>query len=183
MIKDKMMAMQSTNISAKRKPHPNAYDWNGWTRPEHICKVCGNKVERAVTVFGERKGDVAVYCRLHVPRIYRESTVDSAKNPFENFTLQHVRDENGNKVTVNSIKELRAAEKRYNFALAVASDDGGKADAPPQHESWAGNIAHKYEKKFNRDPEAYKSPKAAEGVSAGMAKSADDTLANRPNPV
>jgi hypothetical protein len=51
---------------------------------------------------------------------------------------------------------------------------------PPQHAPWAGRIDHDYEKKFNRDPAAYAKVDAS---VAGVAKSADDTLANRPNPI
>lgn len=115
---------------------------------------------------------------MHRPR----QIIDDAKNPFQNFTLDHVRDERGQKITVNSLSELRAAEKRHNFCLAVASDDGGRADKPPQHEPWAGDIAHKYEKKWNRNPEAYK-PENVTGVSAGIAQDQSGTLVDRPNPV
>lgn len=171
-----------TMTSRNRTSHPCAYDWSGWTRPVDKCCMCGVEVTKGTTIFDD-DGTSTVYCHLHIPRAHLIGSVDSCKNVFDNFTLQHVKDESGKKVTVNSLKELRAAEKKYNFALAVASDDGGKADTPPQHEKWAGDIAHDYERKWQRDPAAYKSPSATEGVSAGPVSSAKDTLVSHPNPV
>lgn len=168
--------------STIRKPHPHAFDWSQWSRTSDRCSVCDVAVTKGTTIF-DKDGTSTVYCRLHIPRAHLIGSVDKAKNVFANFTLDHVKDENGNKVTVNSLKELRQAEKRYNFALAVASDDGGTAANPPQHESWAGNIAHKYKRKFNADPSAYTSEQAKEGVSAGLAASPKETLVDHPNPV
>jgi hypothetical protein len=117
------------------------------------------------------------YCKPHDPASRRALT--AARNSFENFTLEHVKDERGQKVTVNSLAELRAAEKKYNFALAVATDDDGRADKPPQHENWAGNIMHGHKPVWNRDPAAYANPG---GVSTGVAADPKrDTLIERPN--
>lgn len=144
-----------------------------------ICSKCGHEDVRGRVIFTST-GTVE-YCRIHVPRAFNTNP-DTSKNPFSNFTLDNVRDEQGKKVTVNSIAELRAAEKRYNFALAVATDDGAKADKPPQHEPWAGNIAHNYKKKWNRNPDAYR-PENVTGVSAGVVKSSADTLVDHPRPL
>jgi hypothetical protein len=64
---------------------------------------------------------------------------------------------------VNSESELRAAEKKYRFVHAAS---WGMADAAPQHDADAGNIARDYRKKFNCDPAAYH-PENVTGVSAG----------------
>lgn len=162
-------------------------DWmDGYRRGDvtgtETCQVCGIDTMRPKIIL-DPDGGRAVYCKRCTPRVHRMGSVDVAKNSFANFTLDHVRDEFGKKVTVQSIAELRAAEKRYNFALAVAADDGGGAAAPPQHESWAGDISHDYQRKFNRDPKAYKSSAATAGVSAGIAASPKDTLVDHPNPV
>jgi hypothetical protein len=72
-----------------------------------------------------------------------------AHNPFENLTLQHVRDDHGKPVKVNSERELRAAEKKYGFvhhASHSLTQDG--LDTPPQHESWAGDVRHDYKWKW-----------------------------------
>jgi putative FmdB family regulatory protein len=103
-----------------------------------------------------------------------------AHNPYENLTLAHIRDERGKPVKVNSEAELHAAEKRHNFIHAAS---WGMADKPPQHDADAGNIARNYKKKFNRDPAAYTRPDAKNGVSAGVAANASETLAYHPNPV
>ena len=147
-----------------------------------ICSKCPparNRHARGISYL--RDGEFIDYCCVHDPANRR--ALVAARNAFDNFTLDHVRDERGRKVTVNSIAELRAAEKRYNFALAVATDDDGKADAPPQHDKDAGNITKNYERKWARDPAAYNRPEASKGVSVGVARDADETLASRPNPV
>jgi putative FmdB family regulatory protein len=66
--------------------------------------------------------------------------------PYNNLTLQHVRDEDGKPITVHSLKELRAAELKYGFVHAVTEDDA--IDLPPQNETWAGDIRHDYRWKW-----------------------------------
>jgi hypothetical protein len=140
------------------------------------CCKCGHEGPRGVVVFTP-SGDSREYCKVCRPSQH----VNKAQNIWDNFTCQHMRDEKGKPIKVNSLKELREAEKRTNSVLAIMSDND--VSQPPQHEPDAGNIARKYKKKFNRDPAAYTAPKAKEGVSAGIARSAGDTLAYRPNPV
>jgi len=101
-------------------------------------------------------------------------------NPYDGLTLQHVRGEDGKPITVNSERELHAAENRYGF---VHNASWGMEKEPPQHEKWGGDLTHGYKKKFNRDPAAYKSEAARKGVSTGIAANAGETLANRSNPV
>lgn len=162
-------------------------DWmDGYRRGQlpgpEVCRVCGVETMRPKIIM-DGTGR-AVFCRLHIPSVHLIGAgVEAKQSRFSSFTLDHVRDEHGQKVTVNSLSELRAAEKRYNFALAVAADDGGAATTPPQHEPWAGDITYHHKKRFNRDPEAYRSEAARQGVTAGIAKSAKDTLADHPNPV
>jgi len=144
------------------------------------CSNCGTEVSFGTITFDADGTPSRQYCRPCRPT----QNLTPAKNAFENMTLYHVRDEHGQKVKVNSITELRAAEKKYNFALAVATDDGGSAAAPPQHESTAGMLARDRAPKFNRNPAAYSAAEVAKAATAsGVAKSADDTLANYPNPV
>lgn len=124
-----------------------------------------------------RDGEFIEYCRVHDPASQR--ALVAARNAFEGFTVQHVHDENRKPIKVNSLAELRAAEKKYNFALAVATDDEGKADTPPQHEKWAGDISHGKPRVWNRDPSAYADHT---GVSTGLAADPKrDTLLDLPN--
>ena len=141
-----------------------------------ICSICGREEARGVVVFGS-DGKTAEYCKFHEPRAFR----DKAKDIWaDGFTLQHVRGDDGKPVTVHSTKELREVEKKHNVALAIMSDND--VSKPPVHEPWAGNIAHKYKKKFNRDPDAYR-PENVTGVSAGVVKSSADTLVDHPRPL
>jgi hypothetical protein len=138
------------------------------------CLKCGRDEARGVVVFNG-DGTTREYCNVHRP----SRNITPALNPFQNFTLDHVRNERNEKVTVNSLSELRAAEKKFNFALAVASDNDGCADKPPQHCDWAGDISHGKKRVWNRDPAAYVKPS---GVSVGNAADPKrDTLIERPN--
>lgn len=142
--------------------------------------MCNNEVTRGTIIF-DKNGTSTVYCRLHIPRAHLIGSVDKCKNIWEGFVCQHMLDENHKPITVNSLKELREAEKRTNSVLAIMADDD--ISKPPAHEPDAGNIARKYRKKFNRDPAAYTSPSASAGVSAGPVSSAKETLVDHPNPV
>ena len=86
-----------------------------------------------------------------------------ASNPYENLTLQHVRDEQGKPVTVNSLAELRKAEKEHGFVHAQSNAANDIPVEPPQHEKWAGDIRHDYEWKWT-PPEQRND---MTGVSAG----------------
>jgi hypothetical protein len=140
---------------------------------------CGYVGPQGVVVFTSTGS--AEYCKLHNPRAFR----DTAKDIFAGgMTLEHTRflGEDGRPVdnkplVVNSLQELRAAEKRHNFALACMSDSD--ISQPPQHDRGAGDITRGYKRKWNRDPDAYK-PENITGVSSGTAQSAGDTLADHP---
>ena len=92
---------------------------------------------------------------------------------FENFTVQNVRDKRtGKPIVVNSLKELRAAEKEHGFALAIASDND--INEAPQNESWAGDVTHDYNWKWTKDP---KKRSDRVGVGVGVMKSPKEALA------
>lgn len=55
----------------------------------------------------------------------------SCRNAFD-LTLDHVSDEFGHKLHVNSIRELSAAEKRLGFQHVVLNQDRQNWDDPPQ---------------------------------------------------
>jgi len=141
------------------------------------CSKCpkGRNVHpRGVSYF--RDGEFVEFCKPHDPANNR--ALVAARDVFEGgFELQ-VNDERGQRVKVNSLAELRAAEKRHNIAVAVFTDEGGKADKPPVHEKWAGDITHGKPRIWNRDPAAYAKPG---GVSTGTAADPHkDTLVDRP---
>lgn len=100
-------------------------------------------------------------------------------NPYDGLVLQHIRDEHGKPVKVNSERELHAAESKYGF---VHNASWGTEKEPPQHEATAGDITRNYKWKWAKDPEERKR-RAAQGVSTGVAANADETLAYHPNPV
>jgi len=158
---------------------------------DQICLDCGARYEllvigperpfacpRCGSQSSERLPSVCSF-GIRVPRFgsYR----GDCSNPFENFTLHHVRDENGKKVKVNSLAELRAAEKKYNFSLAAVSEDGSNIDDAPQHEKWAGDIAHGYSWGWARDPGDRERAMASDvvKVDVGIAASKQETLAGR----
>jgi putative FmdB family regulatory protein len=154
------------------------------------CRDCGSTFEIVVLSFTAPRpcpecGSEDTEQLISVPHFQMaprkfEIKRGQAQNPFADLTLQHIRGEDGRPIKVNSERELRAAEKRYGFTHAAS---WGLEKEPPQHEPWAGDIAHNYRRKFNRDPAAYKSAEAKKGVSTGVARTATDTLAYHPNPV
>lgn len=107
-------------------------------------------------------------------------------NPYENLTLQHVRDENNEPIKVNSRRELEAAEKKYGFVHALSHAlTEEHLDTPPQHEPWAGDIvaASGYEWKWARDPKEREKILASDKVvklDVGIAASREETLGARP---
>jgi len=102
-------------------------------------------------------------------------------NPFENFELANVRDEKGKRVKVNSLAELRAAEKKYNFSLDVANQDKPHDETPPTHEAWAGDITHDYSWKWSKNPAERAKSMASPivQVDVGIASSKSETLAGK----
>ena len=60
-----------------------------------------------------------------------DRAVRSTASPF-NLTLDHVHDEWGNKLHVDNIQQLSAAEKRYGFQSVVLNSDEQNFDDPPQ---------------------------------------------------
>ena len=140
---------------------------------EHRCRSCGIKFE-ALVLSVRMLADVdCPRCRSKniewLPSSFSFRFKSSplgpyrgdCSNPYENLTLQHVRDEHGKPITVHSKKELHEAERKFNFVHAVSSDD--QIDLPPQNESWAGDVRHDYKWKWT--PPEDREDRA--GVSAG----------------
>ena len=154
------------------------------------CRDCGSTFEAIVLSFSAPRpcpecGSDDTEQLVSVPnfRIGKrkfEIKRGPSHNPYENLVLQHVRDEQGKPIKVNSEAELHAAEKRHGF---IHNASWGMEKEPPQHEKWAGRIDHNYTRKWNRDPAAYKSEAARKGVSTGVAAQPEGTLAGRPNPI
>ena len=144
------------------------------------CSKCGREESRGAIIFDPHLLRSIEYCLFCRPRVFVENS-DQAKSVFaDGFIMQHVRGLDGKPITVHSVKELRQVEKTHNVALAIMSDD--KIGGPPQHEKWAGDIAHNYTKKWERNPDAYR-PENVTGVSTGIVQSAADTLVDRPRPL
>lgn len=145
------------------------------TTKEYIveCPRCHSRdCERLASLFNSHVKD----------SVYGYYRGDSSK-PFENFTLQNVHDEKGKKVVVNSLSELRAAEKKYNFSLDVASMDKPhrEADEAPQNLPTAGNIAADYDWKWCRTEQDRAASMASPivQVDVGVAASEAETLAGK----
>lgn len=141
------------------------------------CDKCGEQSQMTTTVFSGGGGDGAplsarTYCRACRPR----QNPDVAKNPFENFRLDNFRSD-GKPLTVNSLRELRAAEKEHGVALAMMSDDD--ISKPPQHDADAGMLHRGYRKKWNRDESAYSPERVAEASKGvGVVRDRSETLAD-----
>ena len=58
---------------------------------------------------------------------------ESVFNPFAALELEHVSDDMGQPLRVSSLRQLREAEKRYEFKSLVANERESDFDKPPQH--------------------------------------------------
>ena len=153
------------------------------------CQDCGNEFEIIVPRFDSPRPCPRCHstnteqfvsaCAFKFVSPKFEVKRGAAHNPFDNLTLQHIHDESGKPITVHSERELREAEKKYNFVHAAS---WGLENEPPQHEKWAGDISHGYKRKWNHDDRAYSQSeidKAKSGI--GFVERAEHTLADRPN--
>jgi hypothetical protein len=148
------------------------------------CEPGKNLHPRGISYF--RQGEMVEYCRVHDPA--NRAALVAARNVFEGFELAHVKDENGKRIKVNSLKELREKEKQYNFYLNCATDANGDTSEAPQHEKGAGNIARDYRWKWARDEKERERILAREaekgkGTTVGTVMNPNETLAYRPNPL
>lgn len=66
-------------------------------------------------------------------------------NPFD-ITFDHCHDEFGQKIHVNNLRELSAAEKRYGFQSVVMNSDHQNFDDPPQQRKY--EVGDFYKRKF-----------------------------------
>lgn len=140
---------------------------------EYGCHECGVKFE--VLIVGDKvaecprcgpEGDleelVSTFAMSFSTTLARRGR---CANMYENFTVPHVRDKRtGKPIVVNSLKELRAAEKEHHFAYALASDDNALKSEAPLNTPWAGDIRHDYNWKWARDPRQQNDRR---GVSVG----------------
>lgn len=58
--------------------------------------------------------------------------VRSVANPYAGLTLDHATNEQGNPVRVDSLRQMREAEKRFKFKSLVANERSSDFDKPPQ---------------------------------------------------
>lgn len=144
-------------------------------RDSVCCPRCFSKqIEQLPTTFSTRMAAPSPFDFKRGP----------CHNPFENLTLQHIHDEHGKPLRVNSRRELEAAEKKYGFVHALSHTlTKDQLDTPPQHESWAGDLARasNYEWKWARDPHERERSMASSvvQVDVGIAPTKSETLAGR----
>jgi hypothetical protein len=93
---------------------------------KNICQQC-EKVVYRLRFMVEQKKWLGVDCGCvaadRVPR--------TTLNPFK-IRFDHVADEFGNHLEVESIRQLEAAEKRLGFQSVVLNSDAQNFDDPPQ---------------------------------------------------
>lgn len=104
----------------------------------NVCDACGESVFKTRFTAGKFIG---LDCGC-----LREQHIKSAVNPFSDLTLEHISDEFGNKVRVTSLRQLQEAEKRYNFASAVANFDESHVNDAPQQKVFS--VRDMYREKF-----------------------------------
>lgn len=105
----------------------------------HKCEQCGTVVYRRV-YSRERNMDLGVECGC---TSRGRQLADSTKSAFE-ITFDHVHDFTGNKVRVENIKQLEAAQKTYGFQSVVLNADAQNFDDPPQQKRFDVADIHRW---------------------------------------
>jgi hypothetical protein len=95
------------------------------------CDTCGKPVYRT-KYLAKSLAWVGVDCGCA-----RERAVLSVNGSFDDLTLDHIHDESGAKVRVTSLRQLREAEKKYNFVHRVANYDGENINIPEQQKVYS----------------------------------------------
>ena len=65
-------------------------------------------------------------------RSCRYPTSHSVANPYTGLMLDHVHDEHGQPLRVDSMRQIHEAEKRLRFKSLVANERSADFDKPPQ---------------------------------------------------
>jgi hypothetical protein len=90
------------------------------------CDTCGKPVYR-VKYFASSQNFVGVDCGCA-----RERAVLSVNGSFSDLTITHIHGDDGKPIRVTSLRQLREAEKKYNFVHRVANYDGENINIPEQ---------------------------------------------------
>lgn len=95
------------------------------------CATCGEVTAKFTTKFPANSSTPVITCSVcENPRHSLAS--GQGGSFFDELVLDHVHDESGQPVRVSSVRQLREAEKRYNFRHHAANMDQANWDKPPQ---------------------------------------------------
>jgi len=109
------------------------------------CGSCGKDNYRVVFVAG-RSQWLGAECGCLRVQILRDMD-----NPFATageLVLDHVRNGDGQKVRVTSLRELRQAESKFNFEHVASNNDRANWDKPKQQPAY--QVADHYQPRFPR---------------------------------
>ena len=116
------------------------------------CGVCEKVVYKRVY-------DVNKHCHVGIDCGCRRLSMipRTTVNPFD-ITFDHVADSFGNKLHVENIRQLEAAEKTYGFQSVVLHSDAQNFDDPPQQHkvdmasihNWRYSSEGRYRERYGR---------------------------------
>lgn len=115
------------------------------------CESCGVPVYRKVYETNAEGKFVGLGVDCGCKRI---AVIKKAQTNSFCLTLDHVADEFGQKLHVENLRQLSAAEKRYGFQSVVLNSDAQNFDDPPQQKPITVADVHKFKystrEKYNR---------------------------------
>ena len=107
----------------------------------NICDGCGESVYRTILNTAKRQWlGVECGCTKKAREIVNVNTAFA-------ITFDHVHDEFGQKLRVENLRQLSAAEKRYGFQSVVLNADAQNFNDPPQQKPI--NVADVHRWKFS----------------------------------
>lgn len=109
------------------------------------CGQCGESAYRTrfMPTLKLHLGYGAGSCQCADKHLGRALRATSTANPFD-IRFDHVKDEFGNHLHVENIRQLSAAEKRLGFQSVVLNADAQNFDDPPQQKPVDFAAIHKW---------------------------------------
>jgi hypothetical protein len=107
----------------------------------NVCESCHEVVYRTRFVRGRWLG---LDCRC-----FADPPVEAgATNPYADLTIEHVYGDDNKPIRVTSARQLREAEKRFEFCSVVANMESRHFDDAPQQR--VIRVEDVYKRKFRR---------------------------------
>lgn len=121
---------------------------------QQTCDSCGTPVHRKIYEMDKTGRFVGLGVDCGCKRV---AVIKKAQTNSFALTLDHVHDEWGHKLSVQNLRQLSAAEKRYGFQSVVLNSDAQNFDDPVQQapvdvsriHRWKYSNRQRYQQRFS----------------------------------